>query len=90
MDWIGWVATAAFAASYFFRDPAMLRRWQAGAALLWMAYGFAIHSSPVVVANVIVASLAIGSTWFRRTNPLEAATTPAAAAPARGSSAAEA
>ena len=90
MEWLGWVATAAFAASYCFRDPAVLRRWQAGAALLWMAYGFAIHSSPVVVANAIVASLAIGSTWFRRANPLEAAATPAAPAPARGPPAAEA
>lgn len=73
MEWIGWVATAAFATSYFFRDPAVLRRWQGGAALLWMTYGFVIHSAPIVVANLIVAALAIGSALVRRVKPLEAA-----------------
>lgn len=81
MEWIGWVATAAFAASYFFRDPVLLRRWQGGAALLWMSYGFVIHSAPIVVANLIVAGLAIGSALRRRPKPLEAAPTASAASP---------
>lgn len=67
MEWIGWAATAAFAGSYFFRDPARLRRWQAGAALLWVGYGVMIHAAPVVAANVLVAGMALGSAWFRRT-----------------------
>lgn len=66
VEWIGWAATAAFAASYFFRDPVHLRRWQAGAALLWVGYGLMIHAAPVVAANVVVAGMALGSTWFRR------------------------
>jgi hypothetical protein len=57
-EWIGWAATAAFATSYFFKDPAVLRRIQAVAALLWLCYGALIHSLPVVVANVIVAAVA--------------------------------
>lgn len=79
MEWIGWVATAAFATSYFFRDPVVLRRWQGGAALLWMAYGFVIHSAPIVVANLLVAGLAIGSALVRRVKPLEATPAPSAA-----------
>ncbi len=39
----------------------MLRRIQAGAACLWIAYGVALHSFPVVVANVIVAAAALYS-----------------------------
>ena len=58
---IGWVATAVFASSYFFRRPATLRKIQAGAALLWVAYGFLIGALPVVVANVIVAAAAVYS-----------------------------
>lgn len=58
---IGWVATAVFASSYFFRQPATLRKIQAGAALLWVAYGFLIGAMPVVVANVIVAAAAVYS-----------------------------
>jgi hypothetical protein len=57
------VATAIFAASYFFKDPVGLRRLQAVAAALWITYGISIAAPPVIVANVIVAVMAIGSSW---------------------------
>jgi hypothetical protein len=60
-DWIGWVATALFACSYFFKQPAALRKIQAGAALLWVVYGLIIHALPVVAANVVVAAVAVWS-----------------------------
>jgi hypothetical protein len=63
-EWLGWIATAAFAASYLFRQPAALRKVQAGAALLWVIYGLVIHAMPVVVANVVVAGMAIYSSFF--------------------------
>lgn len=56
---IGWAATAIFAVSYLSRDPGRLRRVQAAAALVWIAYGVAIRSLPVIVANVIVSALAV-------------------------------
>jgi hypothetical protein len=57
-EWIGWVATATFASSYFFRKPHALRRIQALAALLWIGYGVIIHAVPVIVSNVVVAAIA--------------------------------
>ena len=57
-EWIGWVATATFATSYFCRKPVLLRRIQALAALLWIGYGVLIHAVPVIVANVVVAAFA--------------------------------
>ena len=60
---IGWIATACFGLSYFCKRPATLRLIQAGAALLWIAYGVLIHAMPVVAANVIVAVAAIYSTF---------------------------
>jgi hypothetical protein len=62
-DPIGWAATALFAVSYFCREPRTLRLTQAGGALLWLAYGVALRAMPVIVANVIVASLALWSAW---------------------------
>lgn len=59
LDWIGYVATAAFASSYFVKRPETLRRVQAFAALLWIGYGVLIHSMPVIVANSIVAGVAV-------------------------------
>jgi hypothetical protein len=65
LDWIGYLATAAFASSYFVKNQETLRRVQAGAAVLWIGYGVMIHSMPVIVANGIVAAIAAG-TAFRK------------------------
>jgi hypothetical protein len=59
---IGWIATAVFALSYFFREPRTLRRVQALAACLWIAYGLSIGAMPVVIANLAVAFAALFST----------------------------
>ncbi len=56
---LGWIATAVFAASYFSKSARTLRWIQAGAAVLWVIYGLAIRSAPVVVANLIVAVAAM-------------------------------
>jgi hypothetical protein len=69
LDSIGWLATAIFASSYFFKQPGTLRRVQALAALLWIAYGVLIHALPVIVANLVVAAVALYSS-FRSTQPL--------------------
>lgn len=58
---IGWIATAIFSASYFFRGAATLRSIQAAAACLWVVYGLMIGALPVVAANVIVAVAALYS-----------------------------
>jgi hypothetical protein len=65
-EWIGWIATAAFASSYLFKRPDALRRVQAAAATLWIIYGLIIHAYPVVVANVAVAAMAIFSSSLAR------------------------
>jgi hypothetical protein len=61
LAWIGWVATAVFAGSYLCKDQAALRRVQAAAAVLWVVYGALIGALPVVVANLIVAGVALWS-----------------------------
>ena len=66
IGWIGWIATAVFAVSYFCRRPAAMRRIQALAAILWIGYGIAIKAPPVIVANLVVAILAIFSSFQRR------------------------
>jgi hypothetical protein len=68
LESIGWVATAVFSTSYFFRQPATLRRIQAAAACLWIVYGLCIHALPVVIANVIVAAAALYSMPRRQRN----------------------
>jgi len=66
-DVLGWIATAVFTASYFFKRAELLRRVQMGAALLWVAYGVLVGAAPVVVANLLVlaAALAAGLSQMR-------------------------
>lgn len=63
LEMLGWLATAAFASSYFFKNPRLLRAVQGGAALLWIGYGLLIGAAPVIAANVIVALAAAWSLW---------------------------
>ena len=79
LSWIGWLATAAFCSSYLCRSEITLRRVQAGAAVLWVVYGGLIHALPVVVANLIVASVALYSSLARR--PRDARRHPPAESP---------
>jgi len=52
-----------------------MRRVQALAAALWIVYGIAIKATPVIVANLVVAAVAIISSFRRRDQqrPLESA-----------------
>jgi uncharacterized protein with PQ loop repeat len=62
-DWIGWLATTVFMTSYLSKSPAMLRRIQALASCLWLTYGVVIHSVPMIVANALVAVVALYSSF---------------------------
>jgi hypothetical protein len=66
LEALGWIATGLFVSSYFCKDQAVLRRVQASAAMLWIAYGFAIRSAPVIASNVLVAAIAAYSSLERR------------------------
>jgi hypothetical protein len=55
---LGWVATAVFVSSYFFRRPAALRAMQMLGATLWVIYGCLIGAVPVIAANGLVFSAA--------------------------------
>ena len=58
LELVGWAATGVFAGSYLCQEPKTLRKVQAVAAILWIGYGVAIHSFPIIFSNVIVATLA--------------------------------
>ena len=58
---MGWVATAISCGSYFFREPATLRRAQAAASCVWIVYGLTLGAVPLIAANVFVAFAALWS-----------------------------
>lgn len=54
IDYLGWIATGIFIASYFCTTSVALRAFQMTGAVLWIAYGALIGALPVVVANALV------------------------------------
>lgn len=66
---VGWLATAVVVASFFFADQIVLRKVQIVGASLWLAYGIAIGSLPVIVANVLVVTAATLTTIRRNRRP---------------------
>lgn len=78
---IGWVATALFSASYFFKQQRTLLAIQIVAASVWILYGLGLGAVPVVVANVVVAASAGWSLWriSREERPGNATSRPAEA-----------
>lgn len=71
---LGWVATAVFVGSYFFKRPAALRAMQMAGSVLWIVYGVLIEATPVIAANVLVFGAAAW-TFFAR-NPASELTPP--------------
>jgi uncharacterized membrane protein len=82
-DWIGWLATVIFLASYSCKDQGRLRRVQATAALVWVIYGVILHAVPIVVANLLVALVAVySSVAGHRTRKVPGADAESALSPA--------
>ena len=66
---LGWIATAVFVSSYFFKRPALLRGAQMVGACLWILYGAIIGAIPVVVANGLVFGAAAWTLLRGRSAP---------------------
>jgi hypothetical protein len=54
VEYLGWVATAVFVASYLCKGSEALKRVQMIGALMWVVYGLLIRATPVVAANLLV------------------------------------
>jgi hypothetical protein len=67
-DLIGWTAAGIFPLSYLSKKPLHLVTIQLTASIVWIAFGVATRSAPVVVANVVTCIAASLSAWrFART-----------------------
>jgi hypothetical protein len=63
IELLGWVATAVFVGSYFFKRAELLVRVQMAGAVIWVAYGLLMRAPPVVVANLLVLGAAGWKAW---------------------------
>ena len=54
VEYLGWLATAVFVASYLCKGSDTLKRVQMIGALMWVVYGLLMGAAPVVAANLLV------------------------------------
>jgi hypothetical protein len=66
---LGWMETAVFVGSYFFKRPAALRAMQMAGSVLWIIYGILIEATPVIAANVLVFTAAAWTFFGRSAAP---------------------
>lgn len=78
-DLLGWVAASLFPFSYLCKKPLHLVVVQMCAAAVWISYGIAISSKPVIAANVVV----VGCAAFSAVRFARRAADPKAEAPGR-------
>ena len=64
--WFGWIATAVQTISYIVPSTSTLKKIQAVAACLWIAYGVKLGATPIIVANLIVGGAALLSSFRNR------------------------
>ena len=67
---LGWLATAIFTGSYFFKRASLLRNVQMLGAAVWIVYGVAIGAPPVIAANLLVLGAAAWTSRRTRGAPL--------------------
>ena len=72
---LGWIATAVFVGSYFFKQPAALRAMQMSGAVLWIIYGVMIDAIPVIAANALVFAAAAWTCFARGNGEVAAVAT---------------
>ena len=70
VEYLGWLATAVFVASYLCKRAETLKRVQMVGALMWVVYGLLISATPVVAANLLVFGAA-GWALFKSTRTLD-------------------
>lgn len=68
VDLAGWLATAVFLSSYFFKQPGALRRVQMLGAAVWIAYGLLMAAPPIIAANAL---LIVVAAWTARRRPVQ-------------------
>jgi hypothetical protein len=70
VEYLGWLATGVFVASYLCKRAETLKRMQMAGALMWVVYGLLISATPVVAANLLVFGAA-GWALFKSARTLD-------------------
>ena len=66
VEWTGYVAMVTLMISFLMKDIKKLRIINTIACLLFVAYGFMLHSYPVIISNAFISVVNLYYLWYKK------------------------
>ena len=66
VEWIGYIAMVTLMISFLMKDIKKLRIINTIACLLFVAYGFMLHSYPVIISNAFISLVNLYYLWYKK------------------------
>ena len=66
VEWTGYIAMVTLMISFLMKDIKKLRIINTIACLLFVAYGFMLHSYPVIISNAFISVVNLYYLWYKK------------------------
>ena len=66
VEWTGYIAMVTLMISFLMKDIKKLRIINTIACLLFVAYGFMLHSYPVIISNAFISLVNLYYLWYKK------------------------
>ena len=66
VEWTGYIAMVTLMVSFLMKDIKKLRIINTIACLMFVAYGFMLHSYPVIISNAFISVVNLYYLWYKK------------------------
>ena len=66
VEWTGYIAMITLMISFLMKDIKKLRIINTIACLLFVVYGFMLHSYPVIISNAFISLVNLYYLWYKK------------------------
>lgn len=66
VEWTGYIAMVTLMISFLMKDIKKLRIINTIACLMFVAYGFMLHSYPVIISNAFISLVNLYYLWYKK------------------------
>ena len=66
VEWTGYIAMITLMVSFLMKDIKKLRIINTIACLMFVAYGFMLHSYPVIISNAFISVVNLYYLWYKK------------------------
>ncbi len=66
VEWTGYIAMVTLMISFLMKDIKKLRIINTFACLMFVVYGFMLHSYPVIISNAFISLVNLYYLWYKK------------------------